>query len=84
MNVVAGLVIGLLAPNLSYAVGYSVVWAVFHVVYGYLLGAHENPVVDSTEGGNPVVAYYGARLATGLLTAGGVALATFLLTRFLT
>lgn len=78
MNVVAGIVIGLVAGTWVSVVKYSFYWAILHVAYGYLFGTHDNPVVSSSEGGNPVASYYGARFITGLLTAGAVAFFTLL------
>jgi hypothetical protein len=73
MNVAVGIVIGLAAGTWVSVAKYSLYWAILHVVYGYLFGMHGNPVVNSSEGGNPTVSYYGARFMTGLLTAGAPA-----------
>lgn len=81
MNVLAGLVIGLIAGTWTSIIKYSFYWAILHVVYGYLFSMHDNPVVNSSRGGTPVFSYYGARFMTGLLTAGAVAAATLFVLR---
>lgn len=73
MNVVAGIIKGLVAGTWISVVKYSFYWTILHVAYGYLFGTHDNPVVNSSEGDNPMVSYYGARFITGLLTTGAVA-----------
>lgn len=83
MNVLAGVLIGLFAATWSSVIEYSFYWAILHVAYGYLFNMHDNPVVDSSEGGDPVASYYGARFMTGLLTAGGAGVATLLVARLI-
>jgi hypothetical protein len=79
MNVIAGIVIGLIAGDWATAAGYSLAWAIIHVAYGRLFGLHRNPVVESTRGGNPVASYFIARFSTGFITALVVSLLTLLI-----
>lgn len=83
MNVVAGVVIGIVAESWIMAAEYSFYWACIHVVYGAIFGLHKNPVVASTEGGRPVVSFYVARFLTGLLTSLIAALVTVFIATFL-
>lgn len=83
MNVAAGILIGVVAGTWISVAKYSFYWSVLHVAYGYLFGMHDNSVVNSSEGGNPVASYYGARFVTGLLTAGAVGSLTLFAVRLL-
>jgi len=79
MNVVAGLIIGIMAEDWTAVAGYSLAWAAIHVVYGRLFGLHRNLVVESSKGGSPVTSYFIARFFTGFITAFAVSLLTFLI-----
>lgn len=79
MNVVAGIIIGIIAGDWTTAAGYSLAWAAIHVVYGRLFGLHRNPVVETTRGGNPVASYFIARFLTGFITALVVSILTLLI-----
>ena len=78
VNVVVGIIIGIIAEDWSAVAGYSLVWAIIHVIYGRLFSLHRNPVVESTRAVNPVASYFIARFLTGFITALLVALLTLL------
>lgn len=82
MNVLAGLVIGVLTNSWTIAGQYSIIWAIIHVLYGGLFGLHRNIVTESAKAGNPVLSYFIARFFTALITSIIFASATIFLLSF--
>lgn len=83
MNIIAGIVIGILAGSWASAFKFTCYWAVFHVLYGAVFGLHKNPVVETSHGGKPILSYYIARFFTGFITSLVIALVVLFLVRLL-
>lgn len=77
MNVIAGLIIGIIAATFYELISFSFYWAVIHVVYGVVFKLHDNPVVNSSRSGNPVLSYYFTRFIIGFMTSVVISIIVF-------
>lgn len=82
MNVLAGLIIGVLSDNWSTSIQYSFIWAIIHVIYGAIFGLHKNIITESTKAGNPILSYFVARFFTAIVTTGLFSAITFFIINF--
>jgi hypothetical protein len=72
MNVLAGLFIYWRTDTTEDVLLWSFVWGFIHIGYGYLYGAHDNPIVrtdDRTSYHTAIRSFYIAKYLTGFLTS---------------
>jgi len=83
MNVIVGIIIGIIGKTCTFCVSIPFIWGLVHCIYGYFFKLHNNPVVATSKAGRPIISYFFERYTTGSLTALVFSLITYSIKKFI-